>query len=396
MARETKVGLIVGLGVILFVSVFVSDYLSVPTHQQEMAEEGLANFTETTTNQPRLVITRQEVDSTPRSTDPEQLAAAALDRHALRHGPPSPITRQDQPIGEPPRRAGEPRLPELDIDRTPIAGRPPVTERRPIGSGPILDDPSFAGAGQIDPERIGPGIDTAQGHARVDLPETPLIAATPRQVTHTVASGETLTAIARKHYDGDGNLWRSIRDANPGKVGSNGEVLQGAVLVIPKRSVQAQDPAGELAEREGGNNDRPARLRVRMITVQSGDTLSGLAAEHLGSGGKWRRLMEVNSDRLDSPQDLRAGMKLRIPAQPERDVAQAADAALAGADEDAQETRSSAPNSYTVQGGDNLYRIAQKHLGDGDRYREIYEANKDQLATANDIRVGMKLKLPSR
>src|SRR5690606_21003793 len=47
---------------------------------------------------------------------------------------------------------------------------------------------------------------------------------------HTVAAGETLTAIARKHYN-DGNKWKLI--ANVNKI-DNGDVLrEGQELIIP-------------------------------------------------------------------------------------------------------------------------------------------------------------------
>lgn len=38
-----------------------------------------------------------------------------------------------------------------------------------------------------------------------------------------------------------------------------------------------------------------------------------------------------------------------------------------------------AGDTYTVVSGDNLWKIAQKKLGKGSRYTEIYEANKDMI-----------------
>ena len=52
--------------------------------------------------------------------------------------------------------------------------------------------------------------------------------------------------------------------------------------------------------------------------------------------------------------------------------------------------------TYTVDSGDNLSAIARQELGDANRWREIYELNKDTIGDNPDlIQPGMELKLPS-
>ena len=53
-------------------------------------------------------------------------------------------------------------------------------------------------------------------------------------------------------------------------------------------------------------------------------------------------------------------------------------------------------NTYTVQINDSLWKIAQKYLGSGLRWKEIYEANRDSIRTSNFIQVGQVLVLPAR
>lgn len=55
---------------------------------------------------------------------------------------------------------------------------------------------------------------------------------------------------------------------------------------------------------------------------------------------------------------------------------------------------SSANRTYTVQNGDSLWSIAQNQLGNGSRWQEIYNLNKDQISDPNVISKGQKLKLP--
>ncbi len=52
--------------------------------------------------------------------------------------------------------------------------------------------------------------------------------------------------------------------------------------------------------------------------------------------------------------------------------------------------------SYTVKAGDTLSVIAKKVYGDAAKYNDIYEANKDVLASADDIKVGQTLKIPPK
>lgn len=52
-------------------------------------------------------------------------------------------------------------------------------------------------------------------------------------------------------------------------------------------------------------------------------------------------------------------------------------------------------SDYTVKSGDCLWNIAKKYLGDGSRYNEIYELNKDKITNPNLIYPGQVLTLPS-
>lgn len=52
------------------------------------------------------------------------------------------------------------------------------------------------------------------------------------------------------------------------------------------------------------------------------------------------------------------------------------------------------PKTYTVVKGDCLWKIAKKFLGDGSRWPEIYELNKDKISNPNLIYPGQVLTLP--
>lgn len=52
--------------------------------------------------------------------------------------------------------------------------------------------------------------------------------------------------------------------------------------------------------------------------------------------------------------------------------------------------------TYTVKSGDCLWRIAQNLLGDGKRYTEIYNLNKDKIKNPNLIYPGQTFTIPAK
>jgi LysM repeat protein len=50
--------------------------------------------------------------------------------------------------------------------------------------------------------------------------------------------------------------------------------------------------------------------------------------------------------------------------------------------------------THEVVAGDNLSRLAMKYLGSHSKYLTLFEANRDVLATPDDLTLGMKLKIP--
>ena len=50
--------------------------------------------------------------------------------------------------------------------------------------------------------------------------------------------------------------------------------------------------------------------------------------------------------------------------------------------------------TYTVVSGDSLSKIAKKIYGDGSRWKEIFEANRDTIKNPDLIHPGQVLKIP--
>lgn len=69
----------------------------------------------------------------------------------------------------------------------------------------------------------------------------------------------------------------------------------------------------------GWENEITADIRVEktdlygVYTVQSGDTLSKIAKQHLGSPNKYMDIFNINKDVLTNPDLIKVGQHLKIP-----------------------------------------------------------------------------------
>lgn len=59
-----------------------------------------------------------------------------------------------------------------------------------------------------------------------------------------------------------------------------------------------------------------------------------------------------------------------------------------------QAAASQQQQTYTVQSGDSLWKIAKNHYGDGSHYMQIFYANRDKIKDPDMIQVGQELVIP--
>lgn len=156
----------------------------------------------------------------------------------------------------------------------------------------------------------------------------------------------------------------------------------------PKTSeVRSNTLASDAVLPSGTPKAEPKKADGPSYEVRSGDTLSEIAERELGSV-KFTAALAAANPSVD-PARLLVGQKLVLPSV-EGGKATGTSGQAVG-----RTSAKSAPateGTYRVQEGDNLWGIAARALGAGERYKDILAANPG--LDADRLRVGQLLKLP--
>lgn len=210
--------------------------------------------------------------------------------------------------------------------------------------------------------------------------------------------------------------------------------LVAAPLDLSARPIEAapRKTEAQVVQAETSPGPVEAASSLRRYVVSAGDTLSGIAAMHYGSrsGATIQAIFEHNRDVVDTPDNLKAGTQLVLPALPPEKGARttatlarsdAASSEPAGKRETSGATRKSTVEGranvpsgptkrtsasdrpkrsperwYEVRKGDGLQQIAREQLGDPSRWKEIHDLNREVLVAPDKLREGTRIRLPER
>lgn len=147
-------------------------------------------------------------------------------------------------------------------------------------------------------------------------------------------------------------IWEGGYATDPDYVGKIVSIIEtyGLTSYDSRESEQAAAPSAD--------NDSKGTTSDKTYTVQSGDTLWGIAKRFLGDGNRYPELAQING--ISNPDVIQVGQVIRL-------VTETSPAAST--------TISSNDRTYTVQSGDTLWGIASRLFGNGNRYNELAEKN---------------------
>jgi len=141
---------------------------------------------------------------------------------------------------------------------------------------------------------------------------------------------------------------------------------------------------------------RPDSEKEEFIQEQIEKVQIALANAILTQSGAFQAIKERDQLRQEN-----ANLKLQLAAQPQTTTPPKTEAQTAPEKSVTETIPKSATSAqadhqiYTVVSGDNLTKIAKKFYGDGE-YDVIYQANRDRMKDAGDLRVGQTLIIPNR
>ncbi|WP_419997848.1 LysM peptidoglycan-binding domain-containing protein [Streptomyces boninensis] len=135
-----------------------------------------------------------------------------------------------------------------------------------------------------------------------------------------------------------------------------------------------------------------AASAANAYTVEKGDTLSDIAADH-GYGSDWQRLYEDNKKTVGGDPDLiLPGQELDIDGKAKAPAAKPS----SSADKAADKAEAQRYVTHTVAAGDTLGKIAAKYDVPGG-WQRVYADNKDKVGSdPAALKVGTKLKVDTK
>lgn len=256
--------------------------------------------------------------------------------------------------------------------------------------------------------------------------------------THTIRTGDTLSSIAEK-YLGSQKRFQEIFDANRDVLTSPNRLPDGVVITIPPATKEVRRIAdqGTSGSRVTHETRRPNVDLSGIQPIAPGNAEPGFdpvlhpsntssdhdAASSRTNGGvevegntTESRTVDSKIDEFKSSESKSADTKLNEPPKkrffapsrppfvnnpnPRSSVQRKPADAASELATDSKESRGVDPahestrQAYLVRKGDSLERISQRVYGNPRRAADIFNANRDKLASPDAVKEGLELALP--
>lgn len=189
----------------------------------------------------------------------------------------------------------------------------------------------------------------------------------------------------------------TLADASATRDSAGGSQASPGWSTLTPPAATAPAPAGAPPSAATNTTTTPATVpsdaAVESYTVKSGDSFATIAEVYYGSQ-RYADFLVQSNPQVSSPNGLRPGMVLKIPAKPQSPTASVAVAKPA--ETHAKEHIAiDGAKLYLVRANDTFYGIAERELGSSNRWKEIYDLNKERVGNdPKGLHPGMTLRMP--
>ena len=315
MRRDTQIGIILGIVILVIIGVFLSTrtdviepqisdlVLSVSNTQQQEIEEISINdlIDKAETDLPKEVETI-EVLTNERQVKEEIISSIPLKKQSIETDLKSNETFVEAPKNNTSLEGKWEGIAEEKLENPQTLQKSQIAEKLQFSKEQDkIDEPQIA-------EEI-PYEDEDESLSEVKHQVTSV--GIPVKTIHKVKSNDNLFKISKLYY-GDESKWHEIFEANRDNMSDPNSLYVGQELLIPddtgkKTEAQAFRP---LVDKKPEHN-----IAVNAIThtVQSGDSLYRIAGKYYGDPGMWEKIYKANKGSIEDQSVLREGQKLIIP-----------------------------------------------------------------------------------
>ncbi len=307
MRRDTQIGIILGIVILVIIGVFLSTRTDViepqisdlvlsvgNTKQQDIAETSINDLIKKAESDIAKVEVSTEIKTNEYQVKEEIVSSKPLEKQSIETD-----LKPNETIVEAPK------------DNTSLEGKWEGLTEEKLENPQTLEKPQIVEELQFDEEQFD--INESQIAEEIPYDEEQQVASVdiPTRTVHKVKSNDSLFKIANIYY-GDETKWYEIFEANRDNMSDPHSLYVGQELLIPdvtgkKAEVQAYKPSVD---------KRPEHnITVNAIThtVQSGDSLYRIAGKYYDDPAMWEKIYKANKGTIENQSVLREGQKLIIP-----------------------------------------------------------------------------------
>ena len=343
MAKETKIGLLVGLAFIILFGIILSEKGTGRTDQ--LTTPPIAAYKPIvivpSSNPPSPQLSRENKDDVAdRLTMTE--SGVKLTDQAVQTPANNNVIKTPETIAPAPVEANNPEIAPKLKPLLPAAPTKSLTQQIPAAN------PSPSGADLLTVMTKSPVIEEVKTIAAdpVKVAAEPAVVAAK---THTVQKGETLASICRQYYPGQAyQMLKKVIEFN--KFSQPQKLMCGQVVKLPQAPTappaestplvdtsllvpvdnpnlpvlsQPNMPKVSLVPEDKSVKAKTvalakpkAKVENKTYVVQSNDTLTRIARRVYGDERAWTRIYEYNKKFIADPKNLKSGQTLRMPPKP--------------------------------------------------------------------------------